>query len=199
MVKGIYNGQSYVPGKYKKVDSWIGEWNSHVYPSSLKKILAQYDQKLSDTVLDLGAGPNPLSFSLSKPSKFILMDIVPQVCSLKYEGKEVKSIWGDLEVMIEKSTYSSISNDVDAVIASNIFNYVDWRKLVTLQSKFHNHQGYFFVANRNTGNGRGIKRLFSDKSPGSNEEVISHFENSGYKIIDDMLEGNLNILVAQRL
>jgi|TARA_B100002003_G_C14121979_1_gene539681 hypothetical protein len=198
MVKGIYNGQDYVPGRHKKVDAWVGEWHSHVYPSGLKKILSKYDSQLGDVVLDLGSGPNPLSFSLESPSKLILLDIVPQVCSLKKEGKEVKSVWGDLEVMIEEGTYSSLGN-VDTVIASSIFNYVNWKKLIDLQSQSHNSNGYFFVANRNEGSGRGIKRLFSDKCPVSDGEVIDYFESSGYKIVEQKQDSNLNILVAKKL
>ena len=195
---GIFNGQDYVPGRHKNVDTWVGEWNSHVYPSGLKKILSKYDSKLGDVVLDLGSGPNPLSFSLQNPSKIILLDIVPQVCSLKKPGKDVKAVWGDLEVMIGKGTYKSLGN-VDSVIASSIFNYVDWRKLIDLQSKLHNSDGYFFVANRNKGSGRGIKRLFSDKSPESDAEVIDYFENSGYKIVEQKQDSNLSILVAKKL
>ena len=68
-----------------------------------------------------------------------------------------------------------------------------------MQSDFHNKGGYFFIANLNKGYSRGVKRLFSDKCPNSNEEVVNYFGNNGYEIVNNTCKGSLSIVVAKRL
>ena len=198
-MEGFYKGKPFMPGKEPTLDRWVNEWSNHVYPSDLKEILIKYENKneIGNTVLDLGSGPKPLAFNLSTPKKIILLDIVPMVCSLKKEGIETISVWADLDKLIDTENYKSIAEygKVDTVIASSIFNYVDWKKLISLQTDFHKKGGHIFIANLLED---GVKRLFSKKRPKYHLEIEETLPKYGYKVIEQSIEDKLKIIVARK-
>lgn len=202
-ITGIYNNNSYIPGKNITMDSWVEEWRSHTYPKALEKVLLKYDNanEIGDLVLDIASGPEPLSFKLSNTKKIILIDIVPMVCSLKCDDKEVIPIWADLNELINNDTYKFIGSygRIDTVIASSIFNYINWKKFLSMQGNFHKKGGYLFIANLYGKHGSGIRRLFSEHRPKSSSEIIETLTEHDYKIIDNLMEGRLNIIIANKM
>jgi hypothetical protein len=199
MVKGVY-GTVHRPGQYPRIDEWVNEWSSHPYPPYLKKKLQEYDRKneIGKIVLDLGSGPNPLSFTLSTPEKIVLVDIVPMVKSLKKRGKQVVSVWADIEEMLEHDTYGHLSKygPLDTIVASSIFNYLDWKKLLGSQREFHSKGGNLFIANMA---GIGIKGLFSDSRPSSVSDIVNGLPETGYRVVEVIEKGIKAVIVAKKI
>ncbi|MBU0666271.1 MAG: class I SAM-dependent methyltransferase [Nanoarchaeota archaeon] len=190
----------YSPGKNYRVDSWIEEWTQHTYPTNLKEKLIAYDNKnlLGHVVLDLGCGPKPLSFNLSEPKRAILVDVVPMIKSLKSEHFEVVSLWSDIDELLKSDEYKFLDDygPIDTVIASSIFNYVDWKKLLSEQSKIQAFDGYLFIANMTN---RGVPRLFSKKRPISTDEIIYELLSCGYELKEKTNMNVVDLIVAQKV
>jgi len=199
-IPGLYTGSSYQPGTDSTMDNWITEWRSHAYPNELRKRLLHYDvkQELGDRVLDIGSGPEPISFSLRNPKKIILIDVVPMVCSLECAGKEVTPIWANVEILLKHGHYADVVRKhgaINTVIASSILNYLDWKELISAHQGIHAPGGYLFIANLSN---RGVQNLFSEHRPQNHLQIVNDLPNYGYKVIEQDIKNKLGIIVAKK-
>ena len=198
-IVGLYNSGIYVRGHDLIVDRWEQEWGLCEYPDDLKNVLHKYEDggKVGNTVLDIGAGHKPLSFSLSTPERLILIDAAPQILALGKDGKEVIPLWANLDTLVDSGSFGFIKDygPIDTIIASSVFNYVNWKKLLYVLANFHTDGGYLFIANLI---GAGAPFLFSAHRPKSHSEIVETLPNCSYEVIDDIVESNLSMIVAKK-
>lgn len=116
------------------------------------------------------------------------------VGSLKKEGKNVNGAWEDIDALLRTGTYNETIGQVDTIIASSIFNYINWQKLIKTNKETHSKNGLFFVANWNNG---GVKKYFSKNRPLNKEEIEKEFQKNNYTILESYTTGIMGIILAQ--
>lgn len=178
---------------------WSREWGLAYGPDDLRALLEQYerDGKIGERVLDLGAGDKPVSSTLHTPNEIYLVDIAPEITSLKQDGPpKVIPICQDLESLIQSDpNFFRDLGPIDTMIASSLFNYLNWQRLISVVKEFHNPKGYFFVFNLI---GAGTPFLFSKYRPRSHLEVVREFDKQGYEVVEQVGKGNTSIVIAKK-
>lgn len=181
---------------------WTREAGNWSYPDDLKQIMAPYDARgqLGNTVGDMGAGDDPISFSLAAPQRLLLFDVSEVILPLGKEGKEVIKIHINLEDLIRDRNLGMAQQyaPLDTFVDSNILNYLDsWKELLSLQAAVHRSGGYLFTA---TLIGQRVPPyLLAQNRPRAHGEIIDVLSANGYNIEQQGNKDGLSVIVAKRI
>jgi len=167
-----------------------GEWDSRwgeKYNESFKVHFSQMLEKmgqeglLGDTVIDLGCGNFPVSYSLLPfCSEVVLVDKAQQVGQLKSSGFKVIVDDFDRLNLTQSLAETATSPTASCVILSDILNYSqDWQALLKKAITCLGPKGRIIICNRP---GQGFSRLFSDDPPKNNLEIVSFLQQQGLTI-----------------
>ena len=144
----------------------------------LLPLLEKHSHKIGQRLLEAGPFFNPLVTPERFPNKAIvyLDNDLHTVLWLK-EKKQGTVVYCDLNSISEFSAPEKF----DTLVASQILNYIDYKKFLYESGGFLNPGGLLFINNVVD---YGIPALFSRKRPLSIEETISQVEVSGYQIVE---------------
>ena len=184
----------------------------------LNPFIKKYYKKLGTAILEIGPFFDPLII----PSKFKSKEIfyidsdhyVKEYLTERFSNitfllhnlnTEDENEWFSIEVCIMKELRKKNLKKFDAIVLSQVINYIDYKKVFSLIKKYHTNNGLIFINNVID---YGIPSLFSDKRPRSDNELIEYLEKIGYKLIEkeiiatwnkDIQKNNRLILVIQQI
>jgi len=189
----------FLPETSSRKTLWSIEWGLAEYPDDLRRFLERYeaDGKIGERVLDLGAGDKPITSDLRTPREIYLVDIAEQISCLGQDGPpKIIPICQDLEGLTQSDPdFFKNLGSMDTLVASSLFNYVSWRRLISDVKDTHNPGGYFFVDNLI---GAGLPLLFSRYRPRSHSEIVQTFDEWGYEVIEQVEKSNTSIVIAKK-
>lgn len=103
-----------------------------------------------------------------------------ETISLCFEKKVAEGVWNAI---------SGFGGKFGAIVISQVLNYVDYKKMVSVARELLAEGGLLFV---NNVVGNGIPELFSQKRPKSLEETVRGVARAGFEIIEKAVEKTKN-------
>jgi len=143
---------------------------------------------LGNTILDLGSGPNPISYLIKdRNKKIITVDFVNP--NQKYHkdlhiNRNIKSIFNKdsfafKRTLLEISKYLNIDprvskkESIDTIILSDILNYLPYKSLFTELKKYLKPGGVIIIYNQPDRTFKEKEFILDKDGPKSNSEMIS--------------------------
>ena len=166
---------------------------------TLLPTLYKYKAQIGNSILEIGPFFNPLVEEKNFPKKNICYwendnHVIEWLKRRNKNNHKIKPIYCDLneidgesQMQLKHETeqyFSEIGNKekyFDAVIISQVFNYVDYKMLMLILRNFVNKGGLIFVNNVVD---YGLPQFFSKKRPSSIEQTIDTIRETGYEIIE---------------
>lgn len=146
---------------------------------------------LGDVIVDLGSGPRSVSRNFADRAR-VEIDISKKRTNLR-RALNLLEVAADLDELFDErgnpteptQTVLDFIKEINAengsVIASDVLNYIDWKKLFSALDRILPDEWKVVINNRVN---YGPEEALSDKRPGSLVEIQKFFENTlGYKLV----------------
>ena len=149
----------------------------------LLPLLEKYQTRMGGAVLEAGPFFEPLVIPNSGRT-VIYVDNDPHVVEyLMTKYPDAESIYGDFNQDEERLSKEIAKGNInlDAVVASQLLNYVDYRHFFDFVKRVLGSEGLLFV---NHSTDYGLPAYFSAKRPKSNEEVLKELRKKGFIILE---------------
>ena len=177
-------------------EHWGVEYRGDLRNMDLQPIFRdlELDGMLGETILDIGSGYYPVSEYLSKNHRVVTIDIEGQ------EGEQQGHfhIRHDVELLTDEHRYTSqkafvqmaqyfnidirgsTKENVDTMIFSQLLNYVDFRKVLSVASTYLRPGGLFVIVNQPN---FGYSDMFSEGGVKNNAELLEEMLRNEFEII----------------
>ena len=165
---------------------WEAEWrvaesNCRFYGRNTERFLDHYKDELGDVILDIGCGPNPVTYGL-KPKK-ILIDTASRVETLEEVVENSFAARVDLNKLhfreddyyrYKDALLRASADSVNTIVSSSVLNYIDYKSVIETLEDDLEEDGLVFVVNRID---HGFSHYMHPGRPRTNDEIIRFFES----------------------
>ncbi len=186
-------------------EEWQWHWGDR-YSETLKVDIALSqtiralieDGKFGEIVVNIGSGKNcPITDMISYTgAKIVAVDVAAHENQSTSNRLFIRASVEDLIQTTSRATrlaLKRVANFIessqqecdgprevaDSFIFSEILNYVDYRKVLNASAEWLKNGGRFLIVNQPD---RGFSKLFSEKRPAGNKEVLEHLNSLGFEI-----------------
>lgn len=185
----------------------------------LLPLLRKYKREMGKIVLEVGPFFNPLVTPREFPrakifywendrhvlahlKKIYNEKVFPIYCNLNaIEGTSLLKLKMETKKYFKKLGIDKIS--FDSVVASHVFNYIDYKLFLLILREFISPRGLIFINNVVD---YGLPLFFSERRPKSIQETVRTIKDSGYSIVEKKIldsrnlkyQRNKRLLVAAR-
>lgn len=168
----------------------------------LLRYIEAYKLKLGNYILEIGPFFNPLvNKDMLAPDQrlaywendlhalrwlketHLCNQVFPVACDIKDIGK-IEFQFSSCPIFVESNNLKVYSGKFDAVIMSQIINYIDYSAFIAQLRKFIKPGGLLFINNVVN---YGIPEFFSAERPKSRAEIMQTLEENEFKILDTEL------------
>lgn len=156
---------------------------------------------LGKVVLDIGSGKRPVTLALGSKHKVVSLDIAHKENRTTFTGQwlQVKANAGDTKLQsydtkraaVEIAHFLGLTTRelrdnpavADAIVMSEILNYIDWREVIPFLSQFLKTDGKLIICNMP---GRGVSSVFHPTHPQTTQEVLDFLESADFEVEKDV-------------
>ncbi|MBM3228861.1 class I SAM-dependent methyltransferase [Candidatus Parvarchaeota archaeon] len=188
----------YKESPYGNTFSWKNMALMKKRSQKLRLFIDEHKHKITSPILEAGPCLHPLATPSDFPGSrifywekdpYIIMALSAQfgktinIVNIDFSSASVKQVQKLHKRRFEKLGLGQVS--FGAIIASQVLNYIDYKKFLSLARALLNPGGLLFL---NNGKNTGIYKLFSSKRPKTTLEIPTYLEAIGFEVVDWQIE-----------